>query len=88
MPTGGPQNVMMAASSVQITMANVHLFVQVLIQSDGLDQPGEVEELVQDVVDMFQGWDKAAPGIDVTGQYYQTNLYPVTPTDPISPPEE
>jgi len=86
MPSSSPQRVTMAASNVQVPMADNHLFVQVIIQGDGQEDPGAVQALVQEVTDMFQGWDKANPLADVTGQYYQTDLYGVTPTNPLPPP--
>lgn len=85
MPTGSPQEISMMPG--QISVPADGLFISVSVQSDGTPASlAALPNVLQDIVDLFQGWSGRLPGADVTGQLYGTTLAAVTPTNPVPPP--
>ncbi len=86
MPIGEPQPVTVFPAQVNVPMD--HLFISVQIQSDGTPEGnGSLVPIAQNLIDFLQGWPDRIG--NVTGQFYDTSLVPISPTFPdfVQPPD-
>lgn len=81
----------MMGNVVQIPVADDKAFATLQIQRNTATE-AEMDDMLQGLVDLIQGWEWRRPESNVVGQKYLTGYYDVMPTNPVEvvivPPED
>lgn len=74
-------------NQVNIPSQDPRFYLSLPIQTDGTPSEAESDAMLQSLIDHLQTWPGRLEGANVTGSRYQANLFLVTPTDPVPPPD-
>jgi hypothetical protein len=86
MPTDPVPEVISGYPYVVAAATNTGLTVQIMVYDDGLQAPGYMESLVQNLTDLLQDWPEKMPFSNARGSMYDVKVYTVQPTVLDNPP--
>jgi hypothetical protein len=79
------ESVPMMGNVVGIPTTDNIVFISLQIMNGGSATEAQMDEILQSVVDLFQGWEFRHPTDNVLGQKYITGFHRVSPVNPVSP---